>query len=262
MTSPTPIQTPAQQWDAAAYNQNHAYIWKHGQGLLELLAPQRDERILDIGCGTGQLTQQIVDVGAEVIGIDSAQGMVEQARKNFPRLRFESMDARTFHFAEPFAAIFSSAVLHWVHEHDQVAVCVSRNLKLGGRFVCELGGQGNIKMIMTALDIALKAVGYAGVQARNPWNFPSIGEFATTLEAAGLSVLNAVLFPRPTLLNQGADGMRNWLNMFGNAVLQGIEGEPRETIIQSVEQQLRPACYRDGAWTADYMRLRVVAVKA
>jgi trans-aconitate 2-methyltransferase len=257
MTSPT----RQQQWDAAAYNQNHAYIWKHGQGLLDLLAPQRGERLLDIGCGTGQLTQQIAEAGAEVIGIDSASGMVEQARKNFPRLRFEQMDARSFHFDEPFDAIFSSAVLHWVHEHDQVAACVSRALKSGGRFVCELGGKGNIKLIMAALDVALKSAGYAGMQARNPWNFPSIGAFATTLEAAGLHVVNAVLFPRPTLLDKGAAGMRNWLNMFGNAVLHGIAGERREAIIQSVEQQLRPVCYRDSAWTADYVRLRVVAIK-
>ena len=259
MTAATPTST--QQWDASAYNQNHTYIWKHGQGVFEWLAPQRGERILDVGCGTGQLTQQIAAAGAEVIGIDSAPGMIAQARQNYPQLQFEVADARDFHFDESLDAVFSSAVLHWVHEHERVAASVFNSLKPGGRFVAELGGGANVRAITRALDVALRAANYGGFAARNPWRFPTIGEFAKTLEDAGLSVVNALLFPRPTPLDGGADGMRNWLNMFGDAILHGIVGEARETIIKQVEQQLRPNFYHEGVWTADYVRLRVIALK-
>src|SRR5437868_5307298 len=92
-------------WNPALYDGKHSFVWKYGASLLELLAPQPGERILDLGCGTGHLTAQIAEAGAEVIGIDAAAAMIEEARRAYPSLRFEIMDARDFTFAEPFDAI-------------------------------------------------------------------------------------------------------------------------------------------------------------
>src|SRR5262249_35803441 len=96
-TVTTPPASPGlatNAWDARLYDDKHAFVWKQGAALLDLLAPKANERILDLGCGTGHLTDQLAAAGAEVIGIDSAASMIDQARRTYPHLRFEIADAR------------------------------------------------------------------------------------------------------------------------------------------------------------------------
>jgi len=243
-------------WDARLYDDKHSFVWKHGASLIELLGPQPRERILDLGCGTGHLTAQIAAAGAEAIGIDTAATMVEQARHDYPDLHFELADARNFAFAEPFDAVFSNAVLHWVKEPEQVIGCVRRALKHGGRFVAEFGGKGNVMAIVAALDEAFREVG-AGV-FEMPWYFPSIAEYSTLLEQVGLEVTHAVLFDRPTPL-EGENGMRSWIEMFAGGVLAKLPPGRREEFLGSIEMRLQPVLCRDGKWFADYRRLRVLA---
>lgn len=252
---------PENQWASGLYESKHSFVWQYGADCIELLSPQRGDRILDLGCGTGQLTQKIAASGAIAIGIDRAPTMIEQARKNYPDLRFEVADARNFHFEEPFDAVFSNATLHWIKEPEQVISCIWKALKPGGRFVAEFGGKGNIKKIATAINNALEATGYPASPELNPWYFPSIGEYATLLEKQGLSVTYATLFERPTRLEDGEKGLPNWIEMFANSILQAIPATKRSSFIQQIENQLRPELYRDGTWFADYKRIRVVASK-
>jgi SAM-dependent methyltransferase len=86
------------QWNAAEYDAKHAFVYEKAKGLVELLAPKAGERILDLGCGTGALTAEIAARGAEVLGVDRSKEMIAQARKKFPALRFEMMDARELRF--------------------------------------------------------------------------------------------------------------------------------------------------------------------
>src|ERR1051325_4868475 len=129
-------------WDAARYDSAYSFVWERGADLLALLAPQPGERILDLGCGTGHLTAKIAESGAEVVGLDHSTAMIEQARQNHPGLRFEWADAAEFGVPEPFDAVFSNGVLHWVQRPADAAACVWRALKRGGRFVAEFGGKG------------------------------------------------------------------------------------------------------------------------
>ena len=246
------------QWDARLYDAKHAFVWKQGTALLDLLALQTGERIPDLGCGTGHLTAQIAAAGAEVIGIDSAASMIDQARRSYAQLRFEIADARDFNLAVSFDAVFSNAVLHWIKEPAQVIAAVRRALKPGGRFVAEFGGRGNVQAIVAALDRTTQATG--GGRFENPWYFPSIAEYAALLERGGLEVTYAVLFDSPTPL-QGEAGMRHWIEMFANDLLTRVAGDKREVFLGKVEEELRPVLYRDGTWFADY-RLRVVACRA
>ena len=248
-------------WDAALYDNKHSFVWKYGAGVLELLMPQPGERILDLGCGTGHLTAQIAAAGAEVIGIDKSAAMLEEARKQYPDLRFEQADATDFAFDAPFDAIFSNAVLHWVLDAERAVACIARALKPGGRFVAEFGGKGNMKPLIDVVSQALEALGYRQNGAASFWYFPSVGEYATLLEQQGLEVASAQLFDRPTPLEGGEEGLRIWLKMFGSPFFLGMPTAQQDMVVQQVEAQLRPIYYREGIWIAPYRRLRVVASK-
>jgi trans-aconitate methyltransferase len=248
-------------WDAALYDQKNAFVWKHGTGVIELLAPQAGERILDLGCGTGHLTNQIAQGGAAVIGIDKSTTMIEEARRLYPEIIFEVADAVSFRFDQPFDAVFSNAAVHWMKDQPAVARCIWESLKPGGRFVAEFGGKGNIQAIRSALTDAVEA-------AREQINsepfaryYPSIGQYATLLEAQGFRVTFATHFDRPTKLDEGEKGLRNWLLTFTDNVIADLPDSKREPVIAQVESELRPKLFREGSWFADYRRIRIAATK-
>lgn len=245
-------------WNTTLYEDQHAFVWKYGEDLLKILSPQPKERILDIGCGTGQLTAQIAQAEAIVTGIDADTAMIEKAKANYPHLEFAVADARSFQIDTQFDAVFSNATLHWIPEAEAVIRCIHQALKPQGRFVAEFGGKGNVKAIAEALDIATHEAGIESMQ--NPWYFPSIADYATRLEKHGFEVIYAVLFKRPTPLTDGDAGLRNWLKMFASRFLsESIEQQNH--VFARVEQLLQPVLYRDGVWNADYQRLRIVAIK-
>ncbi|MCX6020510.1 MAG: class I SAM-dependent methyltransferase, partial [Chloroflexi bacterium] len=194
------IAAPTNQWNTALYDDRHSFVWKYGAEVLELLAPQSGERILDLGCGTGHLTSAIAASGAEVIGFDAAMTMVEQARALYPAISFVQADAANFDFGEPFDAVFSNATLHWVTRAGEAASCIAAALRPGGRFVAELGGRGNTKAVLAAISGARQAAGFSSGIERSPWYYPSVAEYAALLEERGLAVTSARLFDRPTPL--------------------------------------------------------------
>jgi trans-aconitate 2-methyltransferase len=247
------------KWDAKLYNQKHAFVFQYGEDLLSLLDARPGERILDVGCGAGQLTAQIADAGAEVTGMDSSPEMIAAARAAFPEINFVIADAAEFSFAEPFDAIFSNAALHWVERAEDAIVCMSRALKPGGRFVVEFGGKGNIANIASALEQAVHEVGGVEVKATN--YFPGIGQYTPLLEKHGIEVTSAVLFDRPTKLEGGEDGLENWIMMFRGPRLSGLNDDERREVMERVKRRLRGIQFKDGDWYADYRRLRITGRK-
>ena len=179
------------RWASALYESKHSFVWRYGTDCLELLSPQQGDRILDLGCGTGQLTEKIAGFGAKVLGIDKALTMIAQARKKLSRpCEFEVADAANFYFKELFDAVFSNATLHWIKQPERVITCIWQALKPSGRFVAEFGGKGNIRAIVTAIGNALDDKWILAVSAKpalftDPWYFPSIGEYTTLLEKQG-----------------------------------------------------------------------------
>ncbi len=243
-------------WDAERYEGKHSYVWQFGAGLVDVLASREGERILDVGCGTGQLTAEIAARGAQVVGLDSSTNMLGQARQNYPGQKFVLADAANFRFPEPFDAVFSNAALHWVKNAEGAVESIALALRPAGRFVAEFGGKGNIASIMSAL----RAVFGAEAEQRCPWIYPSIGEYAPLLERHRLEVREARLFDRPTQVEE-EDGMENWLRMFCGRYFEGLSVEGTQEKIRELVDILRPDRYRDGVWTLDYRRLRVAAVK-
>ncbi len=247
-------------WNSSLYQEKHAFVWHYGENLLKLLNPQPKERILDLGCGTGQLTAKIAEAGAEVIGIDSAPEMIEQAQQNYPQLQFRVADVKNFQLSKPVDAVFSNAVLHWILEADEVISSIHESLKMGGRFIAEFGGKGNIESIVKALYEALEKIGVDAADL-NPWYFPSIGEYAAKLEKQGFEVTYSNLFSRPTLLQDKDAGLANWIKMFGETFFEGLSVEEEIMVIQDVEKQLKPKLYQERNWFADYRRIQVKAIK-
>ena len=240
-------------WDATRYQTRHSYVFKHGEELVELLNPKPGERILDLGCGSGQLTAKIAESGARVLGIDQSAEMIAQARANYPAIEFSIGDATLFELASPVDAVFSNAVLHWVKDAAPAIACVHRALKSGGRFVMEMGGKGNTRTL-------LAAVREVAGELELPWFFPSVGEYSALLERAGFEVRFATLFDRPTTV-EGENGLDDWLVMFGGKLFAGIGEDRQRDVRAQLVEKLRPAFYRNGDWIIDYRRLRIVAVR-
>lgn len=253
MTSET-LQ-PQQSWDADRYQSQHSFVWQYGAALIDLLNPQPGEHILDLGCGTGQLTNTLAETGATVSGIDANANMINAAQRQYPQLSFAVADACNFQVDYPVDGIFSNAVLHWVKPPERAVQAVARALNPGGKFVAEFGGKGNVQKIVGAVETVRQQGNLS------PWYFPSISEYAQLLERHGLEVTFVALIDRPTPLEDGDRGLANWLKMFGSQLLAGLSPDDTETVLRRVEAHLRPQMYDGHQWTADYRRLRVVAVK-
>ena len=248
-------------WNADLYDDKHSFVFKYGEDLVDFLLPEDGERILDLGCGTGYLTNFIASSGANVVGIDKSLEMINKARASYPSLEFKVLPGEEFQFEEHFDAIFSNAALHWMLENEKVIDCMYRNLKPTGRIVLEMGGKNNVENIITALKESLIKNGFSANAATQVWYFPSEIEYTELLEKRGFKVTYSAHFSRETTLNDTRNGIKDWLKMFGSNFLNGIENKMVEIILNEVQDALRPILFKDNTWHADYKRLRLIAIK-
>lgn len=202
-------QSPSgQTWNAAGYAANAHFVPALGQPVLELLQARPGERILDLGCGDGALTEKLVALGAQVVGIDSSADMIAAARQRGLNVRM--MDARSLTFDNEFDAVFSNAALHWIKDDPDAPVGGAfRALKAGGRFVGELGGHACVGAITVALVAVLERRGIRDAALWVPWYFPTVDEYETRLRRAGFVPQSVQLVPRPRRSNaECADGWK------------------------------------------------------
>ncbi len=243
-----------QHWDPDRYARNARFVADLGMPVLELLAPRAGERILDLGCGDGPLTEKIAAAGARVVGID---GSAEQVAAAVARgLDARVGDGQSLEFEREFDAVFSNAALHWMRDAAAVIDGVRRALKPGGRFVGEMGGDGNVRLIIAALIAALERRGLDGRSAV-PWFFPSVAGYRRLLEGHGFRVRSIELIPRPTPL---PGSMADWLETFAENFIRLLPEGERRAFLDEVSEALRPSLRdAEGRWTADYVRLRFAA---
>ena len=245
-----------QTWNAAGYDRHARYVSDLAGPVLALLDPQPGERILDLGCGDGVLARKLADLGCALVGIDSSPALVEAARGLGIDARLE--DAARIGFDTEFDAVFSNAVLHWIKSADAVIGNVFRALRPAGRFVAECGGHRCVETIQTALIAELERRGYDG-SAANPWYFPTTADYGARLAKAGFDVRHIEIVARPTALPGDIAG---FLETFAGPFTAVLPASDRDRYLADVRQRLEPSLRgADGAWTADYTRLRFAAYK-
>jgi SAM-dependent methyltransferase len=253
MTAADPSQR--QVWSAETYARHARFVSDLAGPVLEWLAPQAGERVLDLGCGDGVLAAELARRGVSVLGIDISESLLKAAAERGVETRH--MDGQNLPFDGEFDAVFSNAALHWMSNASAVIEGVFRALKPGGRFVAEFGGHGNVAAVTTAMRATAWRRGGDAALA-GPWFFPSVAVYREMLEERGFRVVRIGLFPRPTPL---ASGMIAWLRVFRRPFFAQF-GADEDVVLSEVEELLAPSL-RDakGNWTADYVRLRVEAVK-
>lgn len=245
----------ASRWSPADYARNAAFVPALGDAVLQMLAPRPGELILDVGCGDGALTQRIAEAGAKVIGLDSSPEMVEAARARGLDAFVADAEAMDLERFGQFDAVFSNAALHWMLDPDAVASGIFRALRRGGRFVGEMGGEGNLASLRRALRDELTARGYEMPEQDPAW-YAGVGDFTRLYCLAGFDGIRAQLIERPTPL---PGGVADWVTTF-RAGLMDVAMVPeweRGDVALAVEARAAPALRRaDGSWHADYVRLR------
>ncbi|HEX4022955.1 MAG TPA: methyltransferase domain-containing protein [Acidobacteriaceae bacterium] len=243
----------SQTWSALGYAENGRFVADLGAPLLDLLAPQPGERILDLGCGDGALTEKIAASGARVIGVDASEDLLQAARTRGLDVRF--MDGQQLSFHAEFDAVFSNAALHWMKRSTDVVQGVRRALKPGGRFVAEFGGHGNVAAVYTAL---LAVFDRHNVDLRpHLLFFPTAAEYQQCLEDHGFRIESIVIIPRPTPL---PTGMAAWFDTFASGMFVLLPEADRVPAREQAVHLLQPIlCDTQGHWTADYVRLRFAA---
>ena len=250
------MELSKQHWLAERYAETAHFVPALGTPVLELLAPKPGERILDLGCGDGVLTEKIAAAGAGVVAVDAGPDMVAAARARGIDARV--MDGQRLTFAGEFDAVFSNAALHWMRNQKSVLAGVHRALKPGGRFVAEMGGHNNTAAVIVALSAVLAR---RGLDAHRlyPWYFPSAYAYSNNLEAAGFTIAEIAIIPRPTTLPTGIEA---WLDTFAEDFFHPLPAPDRLNARSEVAELLRPVLMDEtGTWIADYVRLRFRATR-
>src|SRR5699024_6364621 len=142
-------------WKPNLYDDKIAYVSQYGQGIFDMLAPAPNEKILDIGCGTGDLTKKIAEKGANPTGMDASNEMIETAKHKYLDINYIKAYATSYLSNERFDAVCSNAALHWMTDSEAVIKMIASSQAPGGRFVAEFGGKDKIAPLLKGMDIIL-----------------------------------------------------------------------------------------------------------
>lgn len=246
-------------WNASLYDSRHSFVNEMAADLIDLLKPKPGDRILDVGCGTGTLTRKLADAGATVVGTDASAAMITEATRRSPDLDFRVADATTMTFDEPFDAVFSNAALHWVRPPEQAAKRMFDALRPGGQLVLEMGGHGNVAGVFATAAAAGLQCGIDFGTALDINYFPTLTEYASILQSVGFNVTYAVLFDRPTPLEDGPRGLTQWLTMFRPEAMALLPAGKENAFADALQQHAVSGMFKDNRWIADYRRLRMKA---
>ncbi len=245
------------KWDSKLYNDSQDFVAEYGKSLLEFL-PAKTEKILDLGCGTGTLTKQLAERCEYVLGIDSSDAMIREAKKSYPGLDFAIADALELSYESEWDIVFSNAVFHWIGDQDLLLQKIYKALKPNGKLICEFGAYGNIAVIEDGFREALQEI---GIQYVSKFNFPVVSDFEYILKENGFIIEQLYAYDRPTPLKNGEQGLHHWATQFFQSELAPLSAEQRDSVLNRMSRQIKSKLWNGTCWVADYKRLRAIAVK-
>jgi len=270
-------------WTSQAYQSAAGFVPKLTTTVVAYLNAQAGDRILDIGCGDGQLTaelSQTVGPTGAILGLDASPALLSAARAQYQPanchyIQHDATDLQTCTEAmtEPWDRIFSNAAMHWILRPKVTRKAffdaVYAALKSGGTFAFEMGGHGNVGEIQAAALAALVRAGVPLAAAReaSPWFFPSVDWMTATLQDAGFEVEKCEAEYRPTKLSpereDGTSGIEGWVRLMCAPFLDAVEQGKREGVVREICELSKTAITReeDGSKWLGNVRLRAVAVK-
>ena len=262
------VQQPSQtrEWDAAVYHRVSTPQQGWGKSVLSRLKLRGNEVTLDAGCGSGQLTRELLPhlPSGVVIGVDLSQNMLKVARDHLrpdfgSRIHFVAADLQNLPFRQAFDGIFSTAAVHWVPDQARLFRSLFLSLRTGGWLEAQCGGGPNLARLRARMDQLMTSHTYARFFAKfhDPWVFNDADTAACLLEQAGFTAIVTSVEPAPTIL----EGKEAYLEFVRTVVLRRHLQEISDSTLRSefVEELTRQAASDQPAFSLDYWRLNLSA---
>ena len=185
------------EWDGATYDRVAAPQEAWGRQVLERLPLRGDEVVLDAGCGSGRVTELLLDrlPRGRVLAVDGSRQMLDVAAERLQGrpVALLHQDLLELEVPEPVDAVLSTATFHWIADHDRLFARIKAALKPGGRFVAQCGGAGNIAAVRDAVE----ATGMLPDDAERPWHYATAEDTAERLQRAGFTDVETWLHDAP-----------------------------------------------------------------
>ncbi len=251
------------EWNASSYETLANPMTKWGGEFLSKLDLRGDESVIDAGCGTGRVTEKLLErlPRGKVLAADGSNAMVEAAKKRFAgdeRVSFSRQNLLELEVEEPADIIFSTATFHWIPDHEKLFERLHAALIPGGLLAAQCGGEGNISRVNEATGKVMRREPFAPY-FRN-WTddklYAGVEATEDRLRRAGFEPERVWLHEEPTEF----DTVENLASYLGAIILRGhvevLPEEEREPFALAVAGEMAAM---DGSLLADYVRLNIMA---
>ncbi len=258
-------------WDATDYAKNSSNQYEWAKELIPKLRLQGTESLLDIGCGDGKVSALLATYlpHGEVVGVDSSQEMILQARRSYPQIRYPNltflkMDARELTFDGRFDVAFSNATLHWIIEHQLVLKGVYRSLDKNGRLLFQMAGKGNAQEVLAVLQemISEESCKPYFKNFTFPYGFYGPEEYNLWLREAGFKPERVELMSKDAKF-KGKAGLAGWIRTTWLPFTELVPEALRDSFINEIAERYIAAYPLDkkGMVYVKMVRLEVQATK-
>jgi trans-aconitate methyltransferase len=265
-------------WDAETYHKLSDPQFAWGVRVLARLRPASGERILDLGCGSGRLTERLASEMQHgvVVGLDLSPTMLTEAKARLAERRPPSGprrvdddgvaihlvrgDGSRLPFADRFDAVFSAATFHWIRDHDALFASIHHALAPGGRLVAQCGGGPNLARLLDRAHDLMDAPRYSQWFEgwSDPWNFADVPATIERMERAGFTQVHVSLEQAPTSLPD-ASTYASFLSVV--CVRHHVARLPADERPGFLDALATRAAADDPPFTLDYWRLNVSGTK-